>query len=159
MKEKFSHVGADGRVRMVDVSRKPQSLRVAIATGKISIKQATASAISHNRIAKGNVLATAQIAGIQAAKRTAELIPLCHPLPLSEVAIDLETMSGAIIAKCTARTTAQTGVEMEALTGVAVALLTVYDMCKAIDHSMEVSQVRLLKKTKSALPSGVVRRS
>ena len=148
--KQFSHIASDGRVRMVDVSRKPQSLRIAIATGKIKIKRATTAAISWNRIAKGNVLATAQIAGIQAAKRTADLIPLCHPLPLSNIAIDFEIKADAIAARCTARTTAQTGVEMEALTGVAIALLTIYDMCKAIDKEMEISGVRLMKKTKSA---------
>jgi cyclic pyranopterin phosphate synthase len=133
---------------MVDVSAKSQSLRIAIATGKIKINRATAAAISRNKIAKGNVLATAKIAGIQAAKRTAELIPLCHPLPLSNVGIDFEMMSDAIAAKCTARTVGQTGVEMEALTGAAIALLTIYDMCKAIDKEMEISGVRLLTKEK-----------
>src|SRR5207248_255315 len=116
---------------MVDVSAKPQSLRIAIATGKIKIKRANANAISRNR--KGNVFATAQIAGIQAAKRAAELIPLCHPLPLSNVEIDFEMKGSRVSATCSARTTAQTGVEMEALAGVAIALLTIYDMCKAID--------------------------
>src|SRR5205814_3368635 len=97
---------------------------------------------------KGNVFATAQIAGIQAAKRTAELIPLCHPLPLSNVEIDFQMKGGAVNATCSARTTAQTGVEMEALVGVAIALLTIYDMCKAIDKEMEISDVHLVKKTK-----------
>jgi cyclic pyranopterin monophosphate synthase len=136
---------------MVDVSAKPQSLRIAIATGKIKIKRATANAISRNLIGKGNVFATAQIAGIQAAKRAAELIPLCHPLPLSNVEIDFEMKRGTVSATCTARTTAQTGVEMEALTGVAIALLTIYDMCKAIDKEMEISDVRLVKKEKRAV--------
>ena len=149
--KRLSHIGADGRVRMVDVSAKPQSLRLAMATGKIKIKRATANAISRNRIGKGNVLATAQIAGIQAAKRTAELIPLCHPLPLSNVEIHFEMKRGAVHATCSARTTAQTGVEMEALAGVAIALLTIYDMCKAIDQEMEISDVRLIKKTKSVI--------
>ena len=144
----LSHIGSDGRVRMVDVSAKPQSLRIAIATGKIKIKRATANAISGNRIGKGNVFVTAQIAGIQAAKRTAELIPLCHPLPLSNVEIDFQMKRGAVNATCSAHTTAQTGVEMEALVGVAIALLTIYDMCKAIDKEMEISDVRLVKKTK-----------
>ena len=144
---------------MVDVSAKPQSLRIAIATGKIKINRATAAAISRSKIAKGNVLATAQIAGIQAAKRTAELIPLCHPLFLSNVTIDFEMASGAIAAKCTARTTAQTGVEMEALTGAAVALLTIYDMCKAVDKEMEISGVRLVKKEKSAVAAVYDRRT
>jgi len=157
--KRLSHIGSDGKVQMVDVSAKPQSLRLAIATGKIRINRATAAAISRNKIAKGNVLATAQIAGIQAAKRTAELIPLCHPLPLSNIAIDFEITSGAIAAKCTARTTAQTGVEMEALTGVAVALLTIYDMCKAVDKAMEISGVRLVKKEKQAVAAVYDRRT
>lgn len=146
--KRLSHIGSGGKVQMVDVSAKPQSLRIAIATGKIKINRATAAAISRNEIAKGNVLATAQIAGIQAAKRTAELIPLCHSLSLSNVAIDFEITSDAIAAKCIARTTAQTGVEMEALTGTTVALLTIYDMCKAIDKKMEISEVRLVEKRK-----------
>jgi cyclic pyranopterin phosphate synthase len=133
---------------MVDVSAKPYSFRTAIATGKIKIKPATASAISGNRIGKGNVFATAQIAGIQAAKRTAELIPLCHPLPLTNVEIDFAMKNGVVSATCSARTTAQTGVEMEALAGVAIALLTIYDMCKAIDKEMNISDVRLIKKKK-----------
>jgi cyclic pyranopterin phosphate synthase len=149
MKRKLSHVAADGRVRMVDVSSKPLSIRVATATGKISLKPATIEAVSRTGLAKGNVFATAQIAGIQAAKRTAELIPLCHPLPLSDIDVEFETSRDAITATCTTRTTAQTGVEMEALTAVAAALLTIYDMCKAIDNTMEISGVRLLKKTKS----------
>jgi cyclic pyranopterin phosphate synthase len=148
---RLSHVGSDGRVRMVDVSAKPRSLRLAIATGKIKIKRATASAISRNRIGKGNVFATAQIAGIQGAKRAAELIPLCHPLPLSSVEIDFEMNGGAVSATCSTRTTAQTGVEMEALAGVVIALLTIYDMCKAIDKEMEISDVRLVKKEKRAV--------
>ena len=146
--KRLSHVSSDGRVRMVDVSAKPHSFRTAIATGKIKIKRTTASAISGNRIGKGNVFATAQIAGIQAAKRAAELIPLCHPLPLSNVEIDFQMKGGAVNATCSARTTAQTGVEMEALAGVAIALLTIYDMCKAIDKEMEISDVHLVKKTK-----------
>jgi cyclic pyranopterin monophosphate synthase len=149
--KRLSHVARDGRVRMVDVSAKPQSLRIAIATGKIKIKRVTANAISRDQIGKGDVFATAQIAGIQAAKRAAELIPLCHPLPLSNVEIDFEMKRGTVSASCTARTTAQTGVEMEALTGVAIALLTIYDMCKAVDKEMEISDVRLVKKEKRAV--------
>jgi cyclic pyranopterin phosphate synthase len=157
--KRLSHIGSDGKVQMVDVSAKPPSLRIAIATGKIKINRATAATISRNKIAKGNVLATAQIAGIQAAKRTAELIPLCHPLFLSNVTIDFEMASDAIAAKCTARTTAQTGVEMEALTGAAVALLTIYDMCKAVDKEMEISGVRLVKKETSAVAAVYDRRT
>ena len=151
MKRELSHVAADGRVRMVDVSGKPPSARVAIASGQIKVKPETLNAITHNQIAKGNVFAAAQIAGILAAKRTAELIPLCHPLPLSDIDVEFETNVDVITAACIARTTAQTGVEMEALTGVVIALLTIYDMCKAIDDSMEISSVRLLKKTKRAV--------
>ena len=151
MKRKLSHIAADGRVRMVNVSGKPLSARVAIASGQIKVKPETVNAIAQNQIAKGNVLAAAQIAGIQAAKRTAELIPLCHPLPLSNIDVEFETNAQVITATCTARTTAQTGVEMEALTGVVIALLTIYDMCKAIDDAMEISSVRLLKKTKRAV--------
>jgi len=105
--KRLSHIDSDGQVRMVDVSAKPQSLRIAIATGKIKIKRATANAISRNRIGKGNVFATAQIAGIQAAKRTAELIPLCHPLPLSNVEIDFQMKGGAVNATCSTRTCAK----------------------------------------------------
>ena len=151
MKRKLTHLAADGRVRMVDVSGKPLSTRVAIASGQIKVKPDTIKAITHNQVAKGNVFAAAQIAGIQAAKRTAELIPLCHPLPLSDIDVEFETNAEVITATCTARTTAQTGVEMEALTGVAIALLTIYDMCKAIDDAMEISSIRLLKKTKRAV--------
>jgi len=151
MKRELTHIAADGRVRMVDVSGKPLSARVAIASGQIKVKPETVNAIAQNQIAKGNVLAAAQIAGIQAAKRTAELIPLCHPLPLSDIDVEFETNAKVITATCTARTTAQTGVEMEALTGVVIALLTIYDMCKAIDDAMEISSVRLLKKTKRAV--------
>ena len=151
MKRKLTHIAADGRLRMVDVSGKPLSARVAIASGQIKIKPETVNAITNNQIAKGNVFAAAQIAGIQAAKRTAELIPLCHPLPLSNIDVEFETNAEVITATCTARTKAQTGVEMEALTGVVIALLTIYDMCKAIDDSMEISSVRLRKKTKRAV--------
>jgi len=151
MKRELSHVAADGRVRMVDVSGKPPSARVAIASGQIKVKPETLNAITHNQIAKGNVFAAAQIAGILAAKRTAELIPLCHPLPLSDIDVEFETNVDVITAACIARTTAQTGVEMEALTGVVTALLTIYDMCKAIDDAMEISSVRLVKKTKRAI--------
>ena len=153
MKRKLSHVAADGRVRMVDVSGKPLSIRVATAAGRISLKPATIEAISRSGLAKGDVFATAQIAGIQAAKRTAELIPLCHPLPLSDIDVEFETSRDAITATCITRTTAQTGVEMEALTAVAASLLTIYDMCKAVDNTMEISGVRLLKKTKSRVPA------
>ena len=136
---------------MVDVSGKPVSQREAVARGRILLQPATLELIASDRIAKGNVFATARIAGIQAAKQTAQLIPLCHPLGLSHVEIGLTSGDNFLEATCTARTTAQTGVEMEALTGVAVALLTIYDMCKAVDKQMEIGEIKLLRKTKSAL--------
>ncbi len=136
---------------MVDVSGKPPSIRTAVATGKIRLRRETLDLISKDQIAKGNVFATARIAGIQAGKQTAQLIPLCHTLPLSEIKIDIVASDDFAQVKCTARTIAQTGVEMEALTGVAVALLTIYDMCKAVDKDMQLSDIRLLKKTKEEL--------
>jgi cyclic pyranopterin phosphate synthase len=148
---RLTHIAADGRAQMVDVSAKPLSVRTAVATGKIRLRRETLDLISKDQIAKGNVFATARIAGIQAAKQTAQLIPLCHTLPLSEVKIDVVTSNNHAEVKCTARTAAQTGVEMEALTGVATALLTIYDMCKAIDKEMQLSGIRLVKKTKQEL--------
>jgi len=145
---RLTHITADGSVRMVDVSAKPQSARTAIASGKIRLRRETLELISKNKIAKGNVFTTARIAGIQASKQTAQLIPLCHTLPLGEVKIDIVTSNDGAEVKCTARTVAQTGVEMEALTGVSIALLTVYDMCKAVDKEMEISGIRLIEKTK-----------
>jgi len=145
---RLTHIAADGSARMVDVSAKPQGARTAIASGKIRLRRETLELISKNKIAKGNVFATARIAGIQAAKQTAQLIPLCHTLPLGEVQIDIVTSNDGAKVKCTARTVAQTGVEMEALTGVSIALLTVYDMCKAVDKEMEISGIRLIEKTK-----------
>jgi cyclic pyranopterin phosphate synthase len=149
--KRLTHVGSDGRAQMVDVSAKAQSVRTAIASGKISLQKETVDLISKNKIAKGDVVATARIAGIQAAKQTPQLIPLCHTLPLSDVKIDIVTSSDGATVKCTARTIAQTGVEMEALTGVAVALLTIYDMCKAVDKQMRISDIHLVEKTKAGL--------
>ncbi len=146
--DRLSHIGSDGRAQMVDVSAKPMSARTAIAKGKIKLQRKTLDLISKDRIAKGNVFATARLAGIQAAKQTANLIPLCHTLPLSDVKIDIVSARDGADVTCTARTVAQTGVEMEALTGVAVALLTIYDMCKAVDKKMQIADVRLIRKTK-----------
>jgi cyclic pyranopterin phosphate synthase len=147
----LSHVAEDGTVRMVDISGKPVSRRVALAEGKIALQPETISRIEANRIAKGNVLATARIAAIQAVKRTDELIPLCHALPVHHVEIDFETDDDGILIRCRVATSAQTGVEMEALTGVSIGALTIYDMCKAIDKSMVISGLRLMSKTKEAL--------
>jgi cyclic pyranopterin phosphate synthase len=151
MGNELSHVAEDGTVRMVDISGKPVSRRVALAEGKIALQPETISRIEANRIAKGNVLATARIAAIQAVKRTDELIPLCHALPVHHVEIDFETDDDGILIRCRVATSAQTGVEMEALTGVSIGALTIYDMCKAIDKSMVISGLRLMSKTKEAL--------
>ena len=147
----LTHIASDGSAKMVDVSAKPLSQREALAAGRIDLQPATLALIASDRIAKGNVFATARIAGIQAAKQTAQLIPLCHPLGLSHVEVGLTSDEKGVAATCTARTTAQTGVEMEALTGVSIALLTIYDMCKAVDKTMQIGDIRLLKKTKSAV--------
>ena len=149
--KRLTHIAADGRAQMVDVSKKPLSARSAVAKGRITLAKETVALVRKNEIAKGDVIATARIAGIQAAKRTAHLIPLCHTIPLSEVKIDIELSGDGAEVTCTARTVAQTGVEMEALTGVAVALLTIYDMCKAVDKEMEIGDVRLLEKSKMAM--------
>ena len=157
--KRLTHIGTDGRAQMVDVSGKPMSNRKAVAAGKIQLQRETIELITNNQIAKGNVFATARIAGIQASKQTAQLIPLCHTLPLGEVKIDIVTSNECAEVKCTAQTVAQTGVEMEALVGVTVALLTIYDMCKAVDKKMQISAVRLLKKTKSNVAAVYDRRS
>jgi cyclic pyranopterin monophosphate synthase len=146
--DRLSHIGSDGRAQMVDVSAKPLSTRTATAKGKIKLQRKTLDLISKDRIAKGNVFATARLAGIQAAKQTPNLIPLCHTLPLGAVKIDVVGARDGVEVTCTARTVAQTGVEMEALTGVSIALLTIYDMCKAVDKKMQIADVRLIKKTK-----------
>ena len=148
---RLSHVAEDGSAQMVDVSAKPVSAREAVAAGKILLQRETIALIADNKIAKGNVFATARLAGIQAAKQTSGLIPLCHNLNLTHVEVDLSLGEGAVEATCTARTTAQTGVEMEALIGVSVALLTIYDMCKAVDKEMRLTDVHLVKKTKRLL--------
>ncbi|MEY2506835.1 MAG: cyclic pyranopterin monophosphate synthase [Verrucomicrobiota bacterium] len=149
--KRLTHIAADGRAQMVDVSAKPLSTRVAVAEGRIALARGTVALIRKNEIAKGDVIATARLAGIQAAKRTAHLIPLCHTIPLSEVKIGIDLEKNGAAVTCTARTVAQTGVEMEALTGVSVALLTIYDMCKAVDKEMVIGEVRLLEKTKRAV--------
>jgi len=149
--KRLTHIAADGRAQMVDVSAKPLSARTAVATGRITLAKQTVALVRKNEIAKGDVIATARIAGIQAAKRTAHLIPLCHTIPLSEVKIAIDLSADGAEVTCTARTVAQTGVEMEALTGVSVALLTIYDMCKAVDKKMVIGETRLVEKTKRAV--------
>jgi cyclic pyranopterin phosphate synthase len=157
--KRLTHISPDGRAQMVDVSAKPLSKRRAVACGSIRLQRETLDLIAGDQIAKGNVFATARIAGIQAAKQTAQLIPLCHTLPLGEVSIDIVASKDGADVKCTAQTIAQTGVEMEALVGVTVALLTIYDMCKAVDKNMIVSDVQLLEKTKSTLAAAYGRHS
>jgi cyclic pyranopterin monophosphate synthase len=144
----LSHVDDSGKARMVDVSAKPDTLREALATGEIVMAPATLKAIEDNALAKGDVLTVAQLAGVMAAKRTAELIPLCHPLPLTQVRVTLRPDINIPGVRCEAdvRTVAGTGVEMEALTAVSVALLTVYDMAKAVEQGMEIRGIRLLRK-------------
>ena len=144
----LTHITSDGRARMVDVSAKDRSMREAVAAGRIQLQPETIELITKNQMGKGNVFATARIAGIQAAKQTSQLIPLCHNLNLSHVEIEIATFESGLEVKCVARTVAQTGVEMEALTGVSIALLTIYDMCKAVDKEMRITDIRLLKKTK-----------
>jgi cyclic pyranopterin phosphate synthase len=148
MKKIFSHLNVAGEARMVNVGAKPVQRRRATASGKIVCLSATIRALKSNALPKGDVLTVAQIAGIQAAKRTGELIPLCHPLGLSCVAVTFKVRSTAIEIICTAETSAQTGVEMEALTGVTVAALTLYDMCKAVDKTMRIENIRVVEKIK-----------
>lgn len=149
--KRLSHISSDGRAQMVDVSAKPLSQRRAVARGKIRLQRETLDLIAKDQIAKGNVFATARIAGIQAAKQTAQLIPLCHTLLLGEVSIDIVVSEDGAEVKGTAQTIAQTGVEMEALVSVTVALLTIYDMCKAVDKKMAITEVHLVEKTKQAV--------
>jgi cyclic pyranopterin phosphate synthase len=142
----LSHVDPTGAVRMVDVGDKPASRRRAVASAEVRMAPETARQLRD--LPKGDALTTAQLAGIMAAKRTSELIPLCHPLPLTHVDVSLEVGDSSVEITASAETTAQTGVEMEALTAATVAALTVYDMAKAIDKQMSISEVRLLEKTK-----------
>ena len=146
---RLSHVNARGDASMVDVSAKPVMLREAVARGEIRLRRETLKLIQSNRIAKGNVLASARIAGIMAAKKTGEIIPLCHPLPITHCEVDFEIPKAKdrIIITASAKIAGQTGVEMEALTAVSVAALTIYDMCKAVDKSMRITDVKLVSKT------------
>jgi cyclic pyranopterin monophosphate synthase len=142
----LTHLDADGAARMVDVSAKAVTAREAVAAGRITMAADAAQAIAAGLVKKGDVLAVARVAGIMAAKRTAELIPLCHPIPLSAVTIDFTLHEDGVTVTATARTAGQTGVEMEALTAATAALLTVYDMAKALDKGMVIGDVRLLAK-------------
>ncbi len=147
-KKKFSHLDKNGNARMVNVGAKPVQLRRASAAARLVCAAATIRALKTSALPKGDVLTVAQIAGIQAAKRTSELIPLCHPLPLSHVAVSFKLKTNLVEIFCTAETSAQTGVEMEALMGASVAALTLYDMCKAVDKAMSIEGLRVVEKTK-----------
>jgi cyclic pyranopterin phosphate synthase len=147
----LTHVDRRDRVHMVDVGAKPLSHRVAVATGRICLAAETLALLRQRSLRKGNVIVTAEIAGIQAAKRTAELIPLCHPIVLTQVTVRCVLTAAGVAVTATVSCTGQTGVEMEALTAVSVALLTIYDMCKAVDKQMIIGSVRLLRKTKTAV--------
>jgi cyclic pyranopterin monophosphate synthase len=144
----FSHLDTSGAARMVDVGHKPQQSRVARAEGVVRCAAETIAALREKALPKGDVLTVAKIAAIQAAKRCDELIPLCHSLPLDSVEVDFEIETAGIRIRAVARTTAKTGVEMEALTAVSVAALTIYDMCKAVDRSMIIGEIRVTEKRK-----------
>ena len=146
----LSHIDDEGEARMVDVSAKPEQEREAVARGEIRLNKATLNTIESGQAAKGNVLATARMAGIMAAKKTADLIPLCHPLAIThaEVGFKIPESRDRVVITATARISAKTGVEMEALTAVSVAALTIYDMCKAIDKEMQITGIKVTSKTK-----------
>jgi cyclic pyranopterin phosphate synthase len=143
----LTHLDADGAAHMVDVGEKAVTRRQAVATGHISVSDAALAAIRDGKMKKGDVLAVARVAGIMAAKRTSDLVPLCHPLPITRVSVELSIETDGITAVATVATDGKTGVEMEALTAVSVALLTVYDMAKAIDKTMTIKDIRLLEKS------------
>lgn len=144
----LSHTDDQGKARMVDVGHKPDQLRIARAIGQIGLKSDTIQLIRKNQIKKGDVLTIAEIAGIQGGKKTSELIPLCHPLPITKMHVRASITEDCVIVESEARCTGKTGIEMEALTAVNIALLTIYDMCKAVDDEMEIFGVRLVEKTK-----------
>jgi cyclic pyranopterin monophosphate synthase len=152
MSDRLTHVGPDGTARMVDVGAKAETARTAVASGTILMQPATLAATEQHTVAKGDVLAVARVAGIMAAKRTADLIPLCHPLPISECRVELHPQHDppGVRVVATVRTVGRTGVEMEALTAASVALLTIYDMAKAMDRGMEVTALRLDHKSGGA---------
>ncbi len=146
----LTHLDAKGAAHMVDVSGKPDTVREAVASGRISMNEAARAALLDAQARKGDALAVARIAGIMAAKRTADLVPLCHPLVLSRVSIDITVTETGAVVTATVRTTGPTGVEMEALTATSVALLTLYDMVKAVDRAMVIADIRLLEKSGGA---------
>ena len=159
MDNHFTHVDAAGNARMVDVGEKAVTHRTAVAVGRVTMSPECFAAVAEGRAKKGDVLGVAQVAGIMATKRTSDLIPLCHPLPLTKAVLDFRLLPErrAVEARCTVRTSGVTGVEMEALTGVSTALLTIYDMCKALDKGMELGEICL--ESKSGGKSGPYRRA
>jgi cyclic pyranopterin monophosphate synthase len=149
--KKLTHVSETGKANMVDVGNKPSQIRKAIATGHITLNAETLELIRENKIKKGDVLTIAEIAGIQGGKRTSELIPLCHPLQITKIDVKAETDATGVRVNAEAKCTGQTGIEMEALTAVSIALLTIYDMCKAVDKKMTIDFIKLLEKKKTNL--------
>lgn len=147
--EKLTHINDQGKANMVDVGHKPDQVRTAVAEGFIRLAPQTVQLIRENQMKKGDVLTIAEIAGIQGGKKTSELIPLCHPLAITKIDVKAELTNDGVQVTSMAKCTGKTGIEMEALTAVNIALLTVYDMCKAVDKQMEISSVKLIEKTKS----------
>jgi cyclic pyranopterin phosphate synthase len=152
-KRSLSHVDEQGKANMVDVSAKPVQLRTAAASGHITLSPETIRLILDNKMKKGDVLTVAEIAGIQAGKRTSDLIPLCHPLQITKMEVKTRLDDSGVTVESFARCLGQTGIEMEALTAVSVALLTIYDMCKAVDKNMVISDIHLVEKTKKDIPN------
>lgn len=151
MTHKLTHIDADGNAKMVDILQKPNSKRVAVAEGFIRLSPQSLQSIAVGNNKKGDVLSIAQLAGICGTKRTADLIPLCHPIPIDAVSVDLQLVDGGVSIRATVGTVWKTGVEMEALTAVSTAALTIYDMLKAIDKEMVIERIRLVEKHKSPL--------
>ena len=146
--KKFSHVSAEGKAEMVDVSHKPDQLRIAKAVGHITLMPETIRLVRENKMKKGDVLTVAEIAGIQGGKKTSELIPLCHPLQITKIDVKASLDKSGVFVESEARCIGPTGIEMEALTATGISLLTIYDMCKAVDKSMIIDEIRLIEKRK-----------
>jgi cyclic pyranopterin phosphate synthase len=149
--KKLTHISTEGKANMVDISHKPEQLRIAKARGHITLSAETIKLIEENKIKKGDVLTIAEIAGIQGGKKTSELIPLCHPLPITKIDLKATLDKTGVTITSEARCVGQTGIEMEALTAVSVGLLTIYDMCKAADKTMEIGSIKLIRKIKTDL--------
>ncbi|MBI5807448.1 MAG: cyclic pyranopterin monophosphate synthase MoaC [Ignavibacteriales bacterium] len=149
--KKLSHVNEDGKVNMVDVSNKKEQIREAWAEGFISLRPSTIKLIKENKMKKGEVLTIAEIAGIQAGKKTSELIPLCHPLQITKIDVKTSLKKNGVVVSSYAKCIDQTGIEMETLTATSVALLTIYDMCKAVDKEMKIGEIKLIEKKKTDL--------